>query len=110
MAKKRKYKPNPEKLMFPYHQAYSYIKDLTEEDKAFCLLVWCGMPAVRAYKVCYPTNANAHSLTTMVSRMKMESWLRDVFSHIRNARREGLEWDEPGRPYDFKDYWEKWRY
>ena len=109
MAKKRKYKPDPEKLMFPYHHANTWVKEITEEDKAFCLLVWCGMPAVRAYKVCYPTNANAHSLTTMVSRMKMERWLRDVFSNIRRAPHEGRGDDKP-REYDFKDYWEKWRY
>lgn len=110
MAKKRKYKRDPENGFYPYHQAHSYVKDLTEEDKAFCLLVWCGMPAVRAYRVCYPTNANAHSLTTMVSRMKMEGWLRDVFSHLRNAPREGLSYDEPDKPYNFKEYWDKLRY
>ena len=110
MAKKRKYKPDPEKLMFPYHQAYSDYEELTEADKAFCLLIWCGMPAVRAYKVCYPTNANAHSLTTMVSRMKMESWVSEIFRRLRNAPYSGKDCDEKPREYDVKDYWDKWRH
>lgn len=81
--------------LYPINAIYSSKKRLSENDKAFILLLYSGCNSVTAYRVAYRPNASAHSIATMAYRLKMEEWVEDAFRNLRRYR--------PFRGYDYKD-------
>lgn len=61
---------------------------MSEDDKAFILLLYVGCNAVMAYRVAYRPNASAHSIATMASRLKSEQWVQDAFRNLRRYKAE----------------------
>lgn len=79
---------------YPYNSVWKFgkKKKLKDQDIAFCLLILTGMPATKAYRVCYNSTGNGNSIAVMTSRVRQEEWYEEVFADLR--KREAL-WNCP---------------
>lgn len=58
--------------------ANSIINDLSEQDRAFVILIALGgVSASTAYRLIYPTNANGNSVSVLASKKLTEPRLQD---------------------------------
>ena len=96
MRKRRKQQDeSQERKNYPYWVcACSCPFHITEKDIGFVLLSWLGMPGSRAYRICYGSTADEHSIATMASRKGREDWFEHLLWNLKRFK---------GNGYDFKD-------
>ena len=86
------------------HYPYSKIgfakgKILTDNEKAFILLAYCGMPRTKAYRVAFKSDATSSSIQAMASRLIQEPWVEETFRHLKQGK---PWWRAEG--WDFKEW------
>lgn len=112
MAKKRKKERDPledvdeafERVKQRKHYPYSKIgftrdKILNENEIAFILLRYCGMPRTKAFRIAFKSNATSSSIQAMASRLIQEPWAEETFKQLRNYK---PWWRAEG--WDFKEW------
>ena len=83
-------------LYFETHKStiYDAAKGRTSdvmEDKVFAMLLLCGVPASRAYRIAYPqSKATLQSSAALASRRVREPHIQDILSRISNHYWDGL--------------------
>lgn len=105
MARKRRHSSSDEenddfkrKKHYPYYSLFSRKKSLSDDDKTFILLLHCGMPSTKAYRIAYRSQASNSSIAAMASRLKGEPWVEETFDNLRRWK----PWWKSG--YDYKEY------
>lgn len=86
------------------HYPYSKIgitrgKILNENEQAFILLRYCGMPRTKAYRVAFKSDATSSSIQAMASRLIQEPWVEETFKRLRDLK---PWWRADG--WDFKEW------
>lgn len=64
-------------------------KNISPEDRLFCVLLLCGYPAAAAYRAAYPTSASVASSAVLASRKLHEPLIQELLALINDCYWDG---------------------